>query len=312
MDPGAVLGVVGKNLTDLLICEYLAREWPQIYALLEATEVIVLENVGDTPAQHGFARRVFRWEEIPKLLQDPHLILQRVYGWGTDRLDMERICHHLASFLDGMGFPVRIFRTDPSLLGAYTGDPFPAGARSAGLKWPFYFTSIANVPVELSVQLLALPAKDGLKPGLVLQPGVPSTIPLKFDLSDEVTLEITVGSDIAQQFGVLIRPEGLSVKYPFMDASAIPSVTFGLAVSYESADPIIIFGTSGGVRLQMTGFRGGIQASGPINDIELTLSLDLKEVAVVLAAGEGDGFLHTLLGDGETKVDIPLWIDWSS
>ena len=313
MDPGAALEEVGKNLSDLLICEYLGREWPQIFALLEATEVIVLENVGDSASQRGFVRHVFRWEEIPKLLQDPHLILQRVYGWGTDSLDMARICHHLASFLGGFGFPVRIIVPEDRVVGGYADAPSQRfGARAQGLKWPFYFTSIANVPVELSLQLLPLPAKDGRKAGLVIQPGVPSTIPLQFALSDEVTLEITAGSDIAQQFGILIRPDGLDVKYPFMDASSIPTITFGVAVSYDPADPLIIFGTSGGVRLQMKGFRAGIAATGPVDAIELTLSLDLKELSVVLAAGDADGFLHTLLGDGETKVDIPLGVDWSS
>jgi len=312
MDPGAALAEVGKNLSDLLICEYLGREWPEIFALFEATEIIVTESVADTPTQRGFVRHVFKWEEIPKLLQDPHLILQRVYGWGTDRLDMARICHHLASFLDGLGFPVRIIRPGDGVIGAYAGNRYGSFGGGQGLKWPFYFTSIANVPVELSFQLLPLAAANGLKPGLVIQPGVPSTIPLQVALADEVGLEITAGSDIAQQFGILIRPEGLSVKYPFMDASAIPTVTFGVAVSFDPPDPLIIFGTSGGVRLQMRGFRAAIEASGPVNDIELTLSLDLKEVAVVIAAGEGDGFLHTLLGDGETKVDIPLGVDWNS
>ncbi len=314
MDPAASLGEVGKNLSDLLICEYLVRRVPEAYTLLTAMEVITTEVVGDTATRRGYVRQVFQWEEIPKLVQDPHLILQRVYGWGTDTLKMDLICQHLAGFLDGLGFPVSVFRPGRDVFGAYAGtaghNVYQRGAR--GLKWPFYYATIAGTPVELSFQLLPLPAKDGLKPGLVIQPGVPSVLPLTFELSDEVSLEITVGSDIAQQFGILIRPEGLSVKYPFMDASTIPSVTFGVAVDFDPDDPLIIFGAAGGVRLQMQGFRAGISATGPVNDIELTLSLELKDLAVVLAAGEGDGFLRTLLGESETKVGIPLGIDWSS
>lgn len=314
MDPAASLGAVGKNLSDLLICEYLARRVPEAFVLLSAMEVITTEVVGDTATQRGYVRQVFNWEEIPKLLQDPHLILQRVYGWGTDTLKMDLICQHLAGFLDALGFPVSVFRPARDVFGAYAGtaghNVYYRGAR--GLKWPFYYTTVAGTPVELSFQLLPLPAKDGLKPGLVIQPGVPSVIPFTFELSDETSLVITAGSDIAQQFGVLIRPEGLSVKYPFMDASTVPSVTFGVAVSFDPDDPLVIFGAAGGVRLQMQGFRAGIAATGRIDDIEVTLSFELKDLAVVLAAGEGDGFLRTLLGDGETKVGIPLAIDWSS
>ncbi len=314
MDPAASLGAVGKNLSDLLICEYLARRVPEAFVLLSAMEVITAEVVGDTATQHGYVRQVFNWEEIPKLLQDPHLILQRVYGWGTDTLKMDLICQHLAGFLDALDFPVVVFRPPRDVFGAYAGtaghNVYHRGAR--GLKWPFYYTAVAGTPVELSFQLLPLPAKDGLKPGLVIQPGVPSVIPFTFELSDDTSLEITAGSDIAQQFGVLIRPEGLTVKYPFMDASTVPSVTFGVAVNFAPDDPLIIFGAAGGVRLQMQGFRAGIAATGRIDDIEVTLTFELKDLAVVLAAGEGDGFLRTLLGEGETKVGIPLAIDWSS
>ena len=313
MDPGAALGEVGRNLSDLLICEYLARSWPEVFSLFRAMEIVGTEHVGDSATQHGYTRMVFRWEEIPKLLQDPHLILQRVYGWGTDVLNMDRICHDLANLLDALGFAVQIIRPEDRTISAYGGAAFrrPRG-RARGLKWPFFYATIADTPIELSFQLLPLPATDTLKPGLVIQPGVPSVIPLEFDLTEDLALEIKVGSDLAQQFGILIRPEGLSVKYPFMDASTIPSVTFGVAVDFGPDEPLIIFGAAGGVRLQMQGFRAGISATGPIDDIDVTLSLELKDLAVVLAAGDGDGFLQKLLGDGETKVGIPLGIDWSS
>lgn len=137
-------------------------------------------------------------------------------------------------------------------------------------------------------------------------------IPANFPLSENTTLTITAGSDVANQFGILIRPEGLSVKYPFMDASTIPSVTFGVAVSFDPPDPVTLIGDPTASRLQMKGFTVGIKATGPVNDIELVISADVHELSVVLAAGEGDGFLRTILGDGETRIDVPLGIDWSS
>jgi hypothetical protein len=310
MDPGAALAEIGKNLTDLLLTEYLAHQWPEIYALLEAMEVIRIENVGDTATRHGHVRAVFVWEEIPKLLQDPHLILQRVYGWGTDTLDMDRICDHLAGFLQGFGFPIVILRPDPELIGRYAGQRTLATA--AGLKWPFYYTAVAGSPVELSFQLLPLPARDDLHPGFVIQPGIPSEMPLQFQLSREAKLLIEVGSDIAQQFGITIRPEGIDVKYPFMDAETVPSITFGVAVDYEADHSRVLFGSTSGVRLQTQGFRAGVEATGPVDDIEVKLALDVKALSLVLEAGEGDAFLQQLLGDGQTKVDIPLGLDWSS
>ncbi|MET0793619.1 MAG: DUF6603 domain-containing protein [Polyangiaceae bacterium] len=313
MDPGAALEQVGKNLSDLLITQYLARRWPIIHAAFSATEVIQIASLPGTATQRGFARAVVNWEQIPTLLQDPHLILQRVYGWGTDQLDMDRITQHLAWLLLGIGFPVVILEPNQELLRAYSSDGTgPRGPGGSGLKWPFYYTTIAGAPVELSVQLLPLPARGSLQPGLVIQPGFPAVLPLEIQLSDETKLELKVGSDIAQQFGILIRPSGLGVKYPFMDATTVPSVTFGAAFSFEPAEPVLIFGKSDGIRLQTQGFTGGFEATGPVDDIEFKVSFDVHQLSLVLAASEGDGFLHELLGDGETKIDVPLGIDWSS
>lgn len=128
-----------------------------------ALEVIELESVGDSGARRAHSRAVFRWEEIPKLLQDPHLILQRVYGWGTDTLAFDQISYHLASFLVGLGFPVVILEPDEDLLTRYASDGTGRRGRGGeGVKWPFYYTSVAGTPVELSVQVLPLPARGTL------------------------------------------------------------------------------------------------------------------------------------------------------
>lgn len=313
LDPATSLEILGKNLTDLLLTRYLSREWPQIYALLRATQVIISESRGDSATERAHVRTVLRWEELPKLLRDPDLIIQRVYGWGTDTLDLSLISDHLTMFLRGLGIPAQIITPDDSLVGAYAGQPFGfMGDGSRGVKVPIYFTSVAGVPVELSFQILPLPAQDSHKPGLVIQPGIPSVMPFAFALGPQTRLEITAGSDIAQQFGVLIRPDGLSVKYPFMDATTIPGVTFGVAIGVKPADPTILFGKGGGVRLQAKGFKAGIGITGPVNDLEVKLALDVHELSLVLAAADADGFLHTLLGDGETKIDVPLGVDWSS
>ncbi|MEO8588227.1 MAG: DUF6603 domain-containing protein [Flavobacteriales bacterium] len=316
VNAAAFAAEISSNLVDLLVTDYLSREHPQVYALLLALEVIKTENLGPDAAKgtHGYVRSTIDWDEIPKILQDPHLILQRVYGWGTDELEMERIAHHLGTFLFGLGFPISILRPDDRTVDAYSGTTmsFNGEGRANGLKFPFHYDHIGDTPIELSFQLLPLNAKDDLKPGLVIQPGFPRDFPFDFALADDTHLNIVFSSTFAEQFGLLIRPEGLSFKYPFSDADTTPSVSLSIAVAYSPEEPVMLLGDPTATRLQFKGFTIGLKATGPVNDIELVFSADLHELSVVLAAGEGDGFLQTILGDGETKIDIPLGIDWSS
>ncbi|MEO8588229.1 MAG: DUF6603 domain-containing protein [Flavobacteriales bacterium] len=322
VDPERFAAEISEHLVDLLLIQYLSREWPQVYALLLALEVIQTENLGAEPQtgdparpnKSGYVRAFIVWDEIPNILKDPHLILQRVYGWGTDELKTPVIMHHLATFLYGLGFPISISGVDDRTIDAYAGiiTSFSGTGRERGLKFPFHYDYIAGTPVELSFQLLPLPANAGLKPGLVIQPGFPSDIPITVPLSDDTTLSITFGSDIGAQFGVLIRPEGLSFKYPFSEEAATPSVTLGISVAKNAPEPVTLLGDPTATRLQFKGFTIGLKATGPVDDIELVLSADVHELSVVLAAGEGDGFLQTILGDGETRIDVPLGIDWSS
>lgn len=100
----------------------------------------------------------------------------------------------------------------------------------------------------------------------MIQPGIPAEMPFELQLSDETKLAIKVGSDIGQQFGILIRPEGVGVKYPFMDERTVPSITFGVAFSFEPAEPALIFGRSGGVRLETKGVTVGFEATGAVDD----------------------------------------------
>lgn len=302
-----------ENLVHLLIVDYLAREWAQLYGLFQALNVIQFENLEPAGEKHGFVRSVFLWERIPDLLKDPHRIVQGVYGWGTPDLNHGLIAHQLGTILHGLGFPISIIRPDGRSMAGYDGSSaFLDPGRPHGLKWPIHYNQIGDTPFEISFLMLPLKGDGTNSPGFIIQPGIPTVIPLVFPFGEEVTLTITVGSDIAKQFGVLIRPEGLSVKYPFMDASTIPSITFGAAVAFNPPNPVTLLGDPTASRIQFKGFTIGLKATGPVNDIELVFSADLHELSVVLAAGEGDGFLQTILGDGETKIDIPLGIDWSS
>ncbi|HMG93706.1 MAG TPA: DUF6603 domain-containing protein, partial [Chryseolinea sp.] len=45
---------------------------------------------------------------------------------------------------------------------------------------------------------------------------------------------------------------------------------------------------------------------------EVILGFEIRGLALVLQASETDGFMRTILGSGQTKIDIPLGLEWST
>jgi hypothetical protein len=313
VNAGAFLSEIGERLFELLLTQYLADSQPTVFNLLSALHVIEIENIGATGDQHAFIRLKFNWDNIPPIFEDPLSIVKTVYGWGTDTLDTRNIFNHLSGLLYGLGLPVQLIKPDDQLTLEYSGaSELPFSRDVSGLKIPFFYSTISGTPIELSVELLELPPAPGKKPGLVLQPGIPSVVPFNFELGAGWDLEIKLGSDIGSRFGVLIRPDGLDVKYPFQDSSSFPSAGFGVTLTYSPSDPQFLFGSPDGIRMQFRGAVLGFEVFSQSGEFEVKILTEMKELALILSAGNGDGFLQTLLGDGEIKVEIPLGIDWSS
>ena len=311
---GAFLAEIGERLLELLLTEYLSRHQPTWYNAFAALDVISQENLPADANKLAHARTRFKWEEIPKILQDPLSIVQRVYGWGTPELDTAMLFGHLSGLLHSLQLPVNLIAVDDATALTYAGaTEFPFARRVRGLKIPFHYATIGDKQVEFSLEIMELPASGGHLPGLVIQPGIPSEIPAEFRFGEFVTLSIRAGSDIANRFGVLIRPDdGISVKYPFQDGTSFPTAGFSANIDYRPGEPSILLGTQGGVRLESKGAQVGLEIFSQSGEFEVKGFSEIHDLALILAPGQGDGFLQTILGSEEIRVGIPLGVDWSS
>jgi len=75
----AFLAEIGERLFELLLTDYLLAVQPAAYNLLAALNVVEVENVAPSEAQHAFIRTHFKWGEIPEIIRDPLALPQRVY-----------------------------------------------------------------------------------------------------------------------------------------------------------------------------------------------------------------------------------------
>lgn len=313
VDAGAFLAEVGERLFELLWTDYLAAGLPMAYNLFQALDVIQIEHIAGSGTRHAFIRTHFKWDEIPKIVGDPLSLVRRVYGWGEPQLEFSLILEHLSEIFYAIGLPAIITQTEEGLARQYSGIfEEPLAVNQEMLKIPFYYTLLAGEMFEAAFVFLELPASEGKLPGIVIEPNVPSELPRSFPLSRSVELKLRVGSDVTSHFGILIRPDGISVKYPFQPGRELPRAGFGLAFDFHPETSALLLGSPGATRLEVAGAEAGAQVNYLSGQLELILNAEARGLALVLAAGEGDSFLRKLLGEGEKRVEIGLGVEWSS
>ena len=313
VDAAAFLAEIGERLFELLLTDYLALELPAVYNLLQVLNVIQLQSVKAGSGRPSFVRTSFQWSEIPNIISQPQQLPKLVYGWGTADLNVQRIVDHLAELLLALGLPVEVQAADQALAVEYaslSGEPFPDVAKS--LVIPFWSGTIATQRLVAAFALHDLPAAGSELPGLVLEPQIPSQFPLTFPLTDTTNLRLLAGTNAASLFGILIRPDGVSIKYPFAPGTTPPQAGIGIGADFKPAAATIIFGDQNATRLTLQGASTDLAFTSVDGQFELDLAAQLTGLTLVLDGGASDSFVQTIIGNGETQIGIPLGVEWSN
>lgn len=313
VDAGAFLAEIAERLFELLLTDYLALELPTLYSLLVMLNVIQLEQQPATSDRPSFLQVHFNWSQIPEILSNPQDIPKLVYGWGTADLNTQRIVDHLSELFLVFGLPVNVTAPDADLAATYAGlDNQPGLDVAKSLVLPFWFGTLAGQQLEAAFALRDLPAAAGKLSGLVIEPQIPQQFPLTLQLTDTIDLRVLAGTNAASLFGLLIRPDGVDIMYPFEPGTTPPQAGIGIGFDFKPATTAILFGSQGSTRLELQGASIDLGAGTVDGDFELKLTATLTGLALVLAGGDGDSFIQKLLGTGETRVTIPASVDWSS
>jgi hypothetical protein len=303
---------IGERLFELLLTDYLAAEQPSTYSILSMLNVITLESVPATATRPSHVRTHFRWDELPKIVSDPQGLPARVYNWGQLDFDDALVLEHLA----GIGLALRLpvaYRTSDSealsgYLGSADGDAPPAGR---SLILPFFYAHVAGQTVEGALALQRLPAQGSAMPGLILEPRLPSEMPLQFQLGSSSQIDVRAGSNLGQLFGITLRPPAqVELRYPLAPGTPPPQAGIGVAFTYSPPTPVILVGDPEASRIELASVTAGLTADVVGSDTSLGLVADLLGLKLVLEPGEGDSFLRTIIGDNTVAIDVPLGIEW--
>src|SRR5262249_21123684 len=126
-------------------------------------------------------------------------------------------------------------------------------ATSRTLDILFYSIAIAGKNLDALFRLRPLPASAPHLPGFALEPVIPSEFPLTLKLADDISLRLRAGTNVPDLFGLIVRPDGISVTYPFSPGTTPPSAGLGVGFDFNPSEAAIVLGEAGSTRLQFKG-----------------------------------------------------------
>ncbi|MFC5830968.1 DUF6603 domain-containing protein [Nonomuraea insulae] len=313
IDPAAFLPELGRRLFEYLLGRELMSEARDWFAAFEALGVVALEAHPATATRPDFVRVRFDWDQIPAILSDPSLIPARIYGWGTPDLDFRKIVELVTELAGGMGLPASLdILTDEQVAPLHDGAT-PRDIANLGMT-----VTAAQVPLPdgttrpVGVRVTGLPAEDGRLPGMIVLPVLPSGLDANVPLGGDWSLRVRAKTDLANQLGVFARPGELGVRYPGAPGQPLPSAGFGVSLVFAPPSPVRLFGEEGQTRLELSGMT--VSASVDLREgrPEVSVTVGVTGLALVINTEGADGFLATVLGSGESRVEIPAELSWSS
>ena len=315
IDASVFLPELAHRLFEYLLGRQLFAEAPGVYALLEALGIISLEDHPATSERPGFARFRFDWDQIPATLSDSSLIPERVYGWGTPHLNFPKIAELVTEVILGLGLSASLDRISQEQAAALqeqaTGPPEATAA--IGMTIALFDVPLPTGDAGLVGLLFTeLPAEGTALPGMVLLPLVPDHIAEHVELGLGWTFSLRAGTDLTSKFGVVLRPEGVSVRYPGAPGQTLPSAGFGLALRYDTDTPLVLLGHQEQTRLEL----GSAELTGAIDvkagELELTAGANVTGLALVIEPSGTDSFLTSILGNKPLRIDMGVTLSWSS
>lgn len=284
-DAADFLAHLANNIFELLLVEYVAEAAPDAYNLLTALGVIEKESIAPTATRPGYLAIRLNADRIPQALKEPHLVPERVYGWGSDDFEFETLAAYAVELFRALGWEAYYAQADPELATPFQG-PIEHTERAAGsiFKIPLLHDVIADQEIEVGIGVMELPPETGKPAGIVVLPFAPSVFTTSVNIAERWTLGVRAGSDLAHQFGVVLLPGEIAVRYPFQPGEQLPAAGFGLTLVYESDPPKRLFGSPQGIRLELSQAVLSAEFNVVNGEVEMKLAAAPEALTLVLSA----------------------------
>ena len=298
------LAEIGQRFINYLIIEYLANYHRRIYCSF------LLAGIIDDSVRDGHIYPSVNFGIFSQLFDSPSSIFRDIYGWGTSELNVTIILMRLLCFFKSFNVAAELvsLADDERMEGIDDELNLPYEQ----LRLPLYEIEREGTPARLGVSVVGLKASDPLSPGLGITLFGAAEISETIELNDDWNLILKGSLDILAPWGAAIRPEGFFVS-EIGGISAPATINFKVTAERRAAsgEKIILFGEPQGTRLELDtiGFGAGINIS---DKKDLFFEFLVKELALVISGGQGDGFISTILPQNGIKASFDLTTGISS
>jgi hypothetical protein len=295
---------VAGPLVELLLLDALNDLLPGWYAVAAVCGIAGSEDEPAAAGRHAHLRERLHLDRLGGLVADPVATFAAAAGWGSAEGASAEVVGRLAAVAAGAGLPTvaRVAREDE--LGATLA---ATGARSADLHGVQLLDTWTEDDVAVEAGFDVLAVGSGPQALVEVRPRFDAKATGSLDLGGDWSLELTTDLDPAGVPGVVLTPGALSVDRP-------PSASDGsleLRLVRAPLAPLVLVGAPRATRLELGALAVGLGLS-TTPEPDLTGTLELDELALVIAAGDGNGFLAGILGLGDQRYEASAALSYGA
>ncbi|MEZ4447222.1 MAG: DUF6603 domain-containing protein [Polyangiaceae bacterium] len=284
-------------LEDIL-ATFLERRHPPSYHLLHLSGLV---EVGAATGRRGF-----RFDRLETLFTEPAALMRELYAWDDDDapFDFDLFAERVRLLACGFGIPAR-FEAAPAALAVLLSSPDSLRL----LRAPLYEVGDPEVGrAELGLALSPAFDADTVR-GLGIFAYASGDASITIPLGPPLSLTPSISADAMAGLGLTPRRGGI-VATPMASAAADVGLRLRIA---EEGSSLILFGDREASRFEVGGIELGFEARlASAGSEELVVELRVDEGAIIVAPGEGDGFLNKVLPPDGFRVDFAFLLGWSS
>ena len=273
-----------------LLVEFIERRYRHFFVVFLGVGAIEISNVDAGPPdslQGPYQLKLIHFDRILRLFTDPLGLLRDVYKWGAADFDAVALFRMLQTLLDNT-----------------------AGI-SADLLQP------AGMPATLEALVFSATLdQSGPAPGLEvsLRPAGDANV-TETSTQDDWTIDLSMSGHVAADVDFTLTP-------PFDVRFRLPSgnvdAALGIGIHRAStAAPLVIFGQTGGSRLEVqdisagTTFTGHWDTSGAPVSLTPSLRASIQGGKLVITGSGGDSLISQALSGVDIEAPFDVGLSWS-
>lgn len=305
---GALPATIIEEIAGVLLVNKVLRDHPLIFDILILLGVIRREeSLVGTPNGRDidFVPFQFEWANLSKLVTDPVGLFRDVYGWGTANFDGQLLVLRLARVAESAGAQIQIDIPDDTLMAAVA----PLGGRPPWLANLLIIDeAAAGVGVRAGVAVMPAQGATATDGGLAVMPVVEGNVGLAVPLTETLSITFEAATALAGGMIALIRPQsGLTFKVGVLDGNVGIAVSGAVGLKWASPAEIALVGSDSGSRLSLQSAALTLRFAKDDFGIEVAV----PDAAIVVQAGDGDGFLQSALPKEPMRIPVPLGVGCS-